>query len=369
MTTHVVDFCHSRPIIEEAAHRLEYWPDALCAFASANGLRSAEIETLVPFDAPVDVDAEPIHTTREFHERWCAAGGGPAGALLTAAAGRPIPARFVLPSDPRDASTTPVREFRTTLETGERFFCFHVTSEAAIEIQAWRAAKAHCLEVIGLAATISAAIVTTEERAVLRVLEAAGAVAAIVDGGGTPRRLWEASPMVESVLAAGFTERAPGSDRSSRRGTAVSGRRRFRRFTDAEGGRWIGYDIALPVDGPSFVIGDRLIVAWPLLGASGSPAEVTPVVADAVQDLGEAFGLTAAEATMAVALLSGDVKSAAAAAAVSYETARTHLKSIFRRVGVRRQSELTRILTHFFLHAAIGRRLEAGPAAKAHPIG
>ena len=117
------------------------------------------------------------------------------------------------------------------------------------------------------------------------------------------------------------------------------------------------------------MIGDRLIVAWPLLGAGGSPAEAPPVIADAVHDLGEAFGLTAAEATMAVALLSNDVKSAAAAAAVSYETARTHLKSIFRRVGVRRQSELTRILTHFFLLAAIGRRLEAGTGSKIHPIG
>jgi DNA-binding CsgD family transcriptional regulator len=59
----------------------------------------------------------------------------------------------------------------------------------------------------------------------------------------------------------------------------------------------------------------------------------------------EAFGLTAAEARLAATLASGeDLRKAAERLGVTRETARGHLKSIFSKTEVNRQSELTALI-------------------------
>ena len=57
------------------------------------------------------------------------------------------------------------------------------------------------------------------------------------------------------------------------------------------------------------------------------------------------------------------------ASGIGYETARSHLKSIFRRIGLTRQSELTALLTRFVFHADLRRGLTAASAARIDPIG
>jgi len=53
------------------------------------------------------------------------------------------------------------------------------------------------------------------------------------------------------------------------------------------------------------------------------------------------FGLTPAEARLAVHLAAGEtLRSAEAKLSIRYETARTHLKSIFQKTGTCRQAEL-----------------------------
>jgi DNA-binding CsgD family transcriptional regulator len=57
------------------------------------------------------------------------------------------------------------------------------------------------------------------------------------------------------------------------------------------------------------------------------------------------YGLTPAEARLAAELVRGrDVRTAAANLHITFHTARDHLKRIFGKVGVRRQSELARLL-------------------------
>lgn len=59
------------------------------------------------------------------------------------------------------------------------------------------------------------------------------------------------------------------------------------------------------------------------------------------------FGLTPAEAKVASAFASGhSVESCAAALGISRNTIRTHLKALFKKVGVNRQQDLCRILTN-----------------------
>jgi DNA-binding CsgD family transcriptional regulator len=58
-----------------------------------------------------------------------------------------------------------------------------------------------------------------------------------------------------------------------------------------------------------------------------------------------AFRLTAAESRLALRLLTGEsVRSAAAALGITYESARSHLKSIFHKTGTHRQGELIVLL-------------------------
>ena len=65
----------------------------------------------------------------------------------------------------------------------------------------------------------------------------------------------------------------------------------------------------------------------------------------------ERFSLTAAEARIAFALLSGgSLFDIAAEVSVTYETVRKHLKTVFAKVGVRRQAELATVLWEVLAH-------------------
>jgi DNA-binding NarL/FixJ family response regulator len=64
-------------------------------------------------------------------------------------------------------------------------------------------------------------------------------------------------------------------------------------------------------------------------------------------DLAEFFGLSPAERRVAAALLAGKkLREVAADSGVQITTARTQLSSILRKVGVTRQTELIRVLSH-----------------------
>src|SRR5262245_7873562 len=57
------------------------------------------------------------------------------------------------------------------------------------------------------------------------------------------------------------------------------------------------------------------------------------------------FGLTPTEARLALHLVAGEtLRSAEAKLSMTYETARTHLKSIFQKTGTCRQAELVVVL-------------------------
>ncbi len=100
-----------------------------------------------------------------------------------------------------------------------------------------------------------------------------------------------------------------------------------------------------------------------LLVIVNDPDRATMTDDQALRDL---YGLTDAEARVAVALASGhSVQSAAECLNISAETLRSHLKHVFRKLGVARQQDLVRILTEIGLVVR-----EAPTIAKgAHPNG
>jgi len=57
------------------------------------------------------------------------------------------------------------------------------------------------------------------------------------------------------------------------------------------------------------------------------------------------FGLTQAEARLALRLVAGEtLRSAAVELSISYETARTHLKNIFKKTATGRQTQLVVVI-------------------------
>jgi DNA-binding CsgD family transcriptional regulator len=95
-------------------------------------------------------------------------------------------------------------------------------------------------------------------------------------------------------------------------------------------------------------------IAWANQGPTAlllvsDPAQARP---DASAVLRQMFGLTAAELRVLGQLLQGaTLQEAAAALDVSIATARTHLKSVFSKLGIRRQADLARMLGDFALVA------------------
>jgi DNA-binding CsgD family transcriptional regulator len=68
-------------------------------------------------------------------------------------------------------------------------------------------------------------------------------------------------------------------------------------------------------------------------------------MSEAIDRLRCHFGLTPAEARLAIHLVTGEtLRSAAAKLSISYETARTSLKTIFAKTGACRQAELVIII-------------------------
>ena len=63
------------------------------------------------------------------------------------------------------------------------------------------------------------------------------------------------------------------------------------------------------------------------------------------------FGLTPAEARLALHLVAGTLRSAAVKLSITYETARTHLKNIFSKTGTCRQADLSWSSLPLFLAA------------------
>jgi DNA-binding CsgD family transcriptional regulator/PAS domain-containing protein len=91
----------------------------------------------------------------------------------------------------------------------------------------------------------------------------------------------------------------------------------------------------LPVAGASAVCGAALLFAF-------NPESTPPITADMVRRL---FGLSEAEAELAVALCSGKtLDEAAAARGTSINTIRSQLKSVFAKTGTKRQADLVSLL-------------------------
>jgi len=104
-------------------------------------------------------------------------------------------------------------------------------------------------------------------------------------------------------------------------------------------------------NGSLFDNGDELLIAWdtradaPMLGTWQSDPN-----GRLARSLRETFGLTRAESTLVLKLVGSDLRAAAAGCNMAYETARSHIKSVFARMKISSQGELTGLISRFAYH-------------------
>ena len=135
--------------------------------------------------------------------------------------------------------------------------------------------------------------------------------------------------LIASVTAAPLERGAPVSGRGAGGSLAISRPSRQRPLSV----------LVSPLHADHYRLGASIAVAAVFVG---DPEERSEPDADVIRRL---YGLTRAETSLVLALLSGlSLGDAAEALAITGNTARTHLKRVFAKTGVRRQSELSRVL-------------------------
>jgi len=370
MTASLLLPCRRHDALVSAGRGPASWPGVLARFAEDHDLTFARIEALVAPEGSDGVGARvPVHASAAFVARWRLAHGGDDPAL-DADDGRRV--RWVeTETAGRDAASgdpeTP-EELWIAIDGDVGFVCLHIGAARPLPASEWLSRLAPCLAALSEAVTLGMAIARAEEEVLLRVLVTVGAMGAIVDASGRPRR-WEPR---ERPFDPRFVATLIGRDGASARRRARRSRGagdRFHLLESGEGRRWIGYAIELPIGETAFMAGDRLLVAWPLDAGPLPVPEGATSGEDLARDLAGAFGLSGAEASLAARLADCDLRQAAERCGIGYETARSHLKSIFRRIGLTRQSELTALLTRFVFHADLRRGLSAANEARIDPNG
>lgn len=366
--------CRSRGAFRAAGWRSQTWSSALERFAALHDLTYARLEALIavetaPAGAPITV-----HASERFVARWREAHGDRDVTTTPIDAGFRV--NLVETSARGGAGATApeslATEARIALDSEVGFACLHIASSTPFDVRSWIIEADECLVVLADAVTTAVRTAHAEEALALRVLATVGASAMIVDACGRPRALAGRAPIVDPAFVDPALDRdGKAARRRVQRARPTPGRgrpERFRLIVDPEGRRWIGYSIELPFGEAAFAAGDRMLVAWPIDGMDTPP--VRPSVSiDLGRDLGEVFDLSKAEAALAAALAEGDLAYAAKRCGIGYETARTHLKSIFRRIGLKRQSELPTLLTQFAFHAGLRAGLTAAEETQTDPIG
>ena len=111
-------------------------------------------------------------------------------------------------------------------------------------------------------------------------------------------------------------------------------------------------------------------IEWPVGPAPAAVISITDphlTTAPVLTRLAKLFDLTATEAKVAASIADGKgLPETAAALRISKNTVHTHLQHIFRKCGVRRQSELVRVLTR--ATAVLSNAITSSPVGTATPI-
>jgi len=319
------------PMVEAAAGRMA-WTEAFAALARATSARRITVETL----APAETGDGFMLVSPEFTSRWAKAFGD-----RPAAAGKAAGCRLT-----SDRARIAGEDLRLAIDTATGFYALRIEGSGAL---------AHLdllldgVEKLGPAIAIEERIIAAQQDFALNLLNSGGTAAFVIDSSGVARRLNECGRLLigECLPERRAAEPAPNVAALLQVDTA----RPAQAYLVAPSGRRL-MTYLVPWSSNAFPVSDqRLLVAWDIR----IDAPMTSYWGDKTMDamakaVRETFGLTRTESQLAVRLIGSDLRTAAAESGMAYETARSHLKSMFARMKVKSQSELMGLLSRFAYH-------------------
>ncbi len=353
------------------------WREHLTGMAQKLNLASLQVCRLValdPADTQVPADPAPLAlvVSRDFERRWRAQHGDRQAGLLSGKTASSKTAIGSLVSDQASSGSLAARIDVTLAKSGEviigldtsgGFLALHVKTNKAPrqenhcpETSKGRELALLAAEMTRVAEQIEAATDAAQD-VMMRLLEGNAAAALVIDadgrirtGNGIARDVFGADPIDQSHPALSAMETASAEDQQL--------------IVTTQGRRLVAYRMAWPQDDAPFCNGDEIWVAWQAGRGAGTEtaADTASMIVDdcarksnVAAALRRTFRLTPKESELAVCLMNASLREAAADCKMAYETARSHLKSIFFRTRTNKQTELSNLLQQFVYHERIRR--------------
>jgi hypothetical protein len=357
--------CLAAPLIRQAARGRAKWQEAAQAMAQNFGAVSARILRLEAGSCDGATNSvTKLFASPAFLKRWREA----EGETLAKEAGSESPVVFELtPTDFNDDGDNFARAFREQellafgIETPGGFYALMIETPTGQEQNGDCSNLMGCIAELERAADMEMVVREAQQDMLLRVLDSGGTSAFVLNSEGWVRKQNECA-----VKLLGEILHFPGGARENQSSQTASDQnaRDLKKLLPLERMRASQYSVTTPENrklmiyavrwrpaGSIFDNGDELLIAWdmraeaPMLGTWQSDPN-----GRLAKSLRETFGLTRAESALVLKLVGSDLRTAATSCGMAYETARSHIKSVFVRMKISSQSELTVLVSRFAYH-------------------
>jgi hypothetical protein len=357
--------CLAAPLIRQAARDRAKWQEAAQAMAKNLCAESAHVLRLEAgsHDTATNSVAK-LFALPAFLKRWRATHGE--SCAKEASCESRVRFEFIRADFDNDIDEF-VRTFREqgqlafAIETPENFFALMIQTPIGLEQAGDCTHLVGCIAELERAADMEKVVREAQQDMLLRVLDSGGTSAFVLNSEGWVRKQNECA-----VRLLGEILHFPGGAREDQSSQTASEqnapdlkkllpleRMRASQYsvTTPENRKLMIYAVRWRSNGSIFDNGDELLIAWdmraeaPMLGTWQSDPN-----GRLAKSLHETFGLTRAESALVLKLVGSDLRTAATSCGMAYETARSHIKSVFVRMKISSQSELTVLVSRFAYH-------------------
>ena len=366
--------CRAAPLIRAAARGLVAWQEAAQAMAKNLCAESARVLRLEDgsFDSATN-SVTKIFASPAFLKRWHATHGE--ACAKEASCESRVRFEFIRADFENDVEEF-IRTFREqdllafAIETPENFFALMIETPTGIEQGGDCTNLVGCITELERAADMELVVREAQQDMLLRVLDSGGTSAFVLNREGWVRKQNDCA-----LKLFGEILHFPGIDAEARsiQDTTDLQVADFTKLLPFDRLRTNQFSVITPADrklmiyavrwrciGSIFENGDELVIAWdmraeaPMFGTWQSDPN-----GRLAKSLHDTFGLTRAESALVLKLVGSDLRTAAASCGMAYETARSHIKSVFVRMKISSQSELNVLVSRFAYHERLRAALMA----------
>lgn len=372
----VLATCHAAPLIREAALGRLPWAEAARAIAENAGAEAACVVRLEPRDLPSQalLTRTQLFASQAFLSRWHEAGGHTHAAEHGGGADARhfdlVPNTYAYEDGYLENTFRRQGILALALESHQGFYALLIERPVRSESISGECSRMlQCVAELERAADMELVVRQAQQAMALHILDSGGTSAFILDHDGWVRNQNECARELFGQMLHFPGTAATELDGGDAHALLPS----LKKLLPLERIRASQYSILTPTgrklmiyavpwrrNSSIFTSGDELLIAWdmraeaPMLGTWKADPN-----GPLAQSLRETFGLTKTESLLALHLVGSNLRDAAADCGMAYETARSHIKSIFSRMKIGNQGELTGLLSRFAYHERLRRALSA----------